>query len=180
MTDVKTAESLIIILRAMHDGYCPSCGLLAWARRPIPFLEVADTWAEDPFPIRADGYSCPKCNFRITAQEVKAIIADSHQIYARHMSVFEAWRKGRESSVVEPGEGYRLIDQNVDSPQPTDEFYLPDAGWVVRGNALAYSPTFTYRRKTGAAYHPVRVPWFDWKGNKTRPAPPYRDLRPRE
>ena len=176
MTDVKTAESLIIILRAMHDGYCPSCGRILQKGSASP-----PGAKEEGAP--GSGYVCEKCGFHITPEEVLGIVSDSHQIYTEHMAIFKLWRKNRENQRIppDPGEGYRLIEQEVDSPRPSDEFYLPDAQeWVPKGNSRRYAPHLIYRRKKGEDYHPVRVPWFDCKGNKTRPAPPYRDLRPRE
>jgi len=68
---------------------------------------------------------------------------DHHTVYRRKVKV-------------DPGEGYRLIDIKVDTPQEGDEFLTGDGTWQSRlSNGPFYAPSTVYRRKV-VTYRPFK------------------------
>lgn len=76
---VERARSLHRVVRALHDGHCPSCGAV------FPCED-----ARQP-----DCETCPRCGFSITNEEAEAACQEFAPVMAKNLAVFEQWRKGR-------------------------------------------------------------------------------------
>ncbi|WP_417744809.1 hypothetical protein [Rosistilla oblonga] len=123
--DVEMAEqarALHRVVRAMHDGHCPSCGHLDDASN---FIVDRDT--------NVESHSCPNCKFRIFRQESEAALAEFRPYLKKSVDVFEAWRKERgplehpaANLVSIDGERYENIMWNETEELRQDEI---DAGW---------------------------------------------------
>lgn len=83
--DVELAErarALHRVVRAMHDGHCPSCGHLA----------NADSFVVDRH-VESERHECPQCAFAIFKHEAEAALAEFRPYLQRSVEVFESWRK---------------------------------------------------------------------------------------
>lgn len=86
------ARALHRVVRAMHDGHCPSCGYLA----PAGLFEVQDRGFRGMgHGFELIGHRCPSCNFKTTWQEEQAALAAFRPHFLKSVEVFEAWRNGR-------------------------------------------------------------------------------------
>lgn len=80
--DVDTAErarALHRVVRAMHDGECPSCHQL-WT-------------SEQVRAPNGDGHECPGCGFVISAEESREALKEFAVFMDRNLDIFEHWRK---------------------------------------------------------------------------------------
>ena len=86
MTEGEITRALYYVLRAMHSGYCPSCNLLAPNMAFYSYLIPGN---------RATlNYACPQCNFRITQDEVQAVLRERN-LSTFQATVFRAWSTKR-------------------------------------------------------------------------------------
>lgn len=76
MTETEIRDCYYI-MRAMHDGACPSCGHVA-----IP----------EEFETRELHLECPKCLFVITNLELRGIKKITHEAVKRRVESFERCR----------------------------------------------------------------------------------------
>ncbi len=73
------AMALHRVVRAMHDGHCPSCG----------YLGPADKfWREE-------SHQCPVCLFTVTEEEARAALMAFKPHFGKSLEVFEQWRSGK-------------------------------------------------------------------------------------
>lgn len=97
--DFEVARSLHRIVRAMHDGECPSCHWLFEAstmrgRRitdPDPCITLVEG---DTVPVKMD-LVCPSCKFTITDEEAKVALDLFGPVMEKNLEVFETWRRER-------------------------------------------------------------------------------------
>lgn len=75
------ARALHRVVRAMHDGHCPSCGFLADA---TAFIVDRDTIAER--------HECPKCMFHIFRWQAELALAEFRPFLNKSVDIFEQWR----------------------------------------------------------------------------------------
>lgn len=80
-SDVTASESRALhrVVRAMHDGNCPKCGLLE------PSHEF----------VRDDGHMCPRCGFAISHDEATAALETFRPFMELNVAAFETWRANR-------------------------------------------------------------------------------------
>jgi hypothetical protein len=89
--DFEVARSLHRVVRAMHDGECPSCHRLFDARAMMT--------AQGRLNVSiAAGHRCPHCGFTITAEESIAAIAAFAPVMKKNLEVFESWRARRNNN----------------------------------------------------------------------------------
>lgn len=89
LDEVSTAEqarALHRVVRAMHDGHCPSCGHL-WNVAQHPAKLDESGFAE---------YVCPSCNFTISPGEAREAIAEFAPYLKKSLKIFDAWSERRE------------------------------------------------------------------------------------
>ncbi|MEM1225935.1 MAG: hypothetical protein AAGJ40_09560 [Planctomycetota bacterium] len=80
-----------------------------------------------------------------------------------------AYRRKIGVDTVDPGEGYRLIDKDADTPQEGDEYlHYSQAKWCVREHSGSWMSNY-YRRKL-----PARAKVGDWVRKIGEPLGPYR------
>jgi predicted RNA-binding Zn-ribbon protein involved in translation (DUF1610 family) len=73
------------VVRALHDGHCPSCGFIF---NPEAYRELVDKYEQ-----------CPRCKFSITAEEMEAACAEFGPVMKKSLAVFEEWRVNRGAKV---------------------------------------------------------------------------------
>ena len=73
------ARALQRVVRAMHDGHCPSCG----------YLGPSEVFWNEEY------HECPVCKFRVTEEEARAALMAFKPHFGKSLEVFEAWRAGR-------------------------------------------------------------------------------------
>jgi len=83
---IERARSLHRVVRALHDGHCPSCGHIFQ-----PHEQVASHGVQ----AYADREQCPKCKFTITHEEAEAVCKEFAPIMRKNLEVFEEWRANR-------------------------------------------------------------------------------------
>lgn len=81
---IERARSLHRVVRALHDGHCPSCGAIVDSRE-----------VQSPMIL---GEKCPKCGFYITTEEAAAAMKEFEPVMKKNLEIFEAWRRERASS----------------------------------------------------------------------------------
>lgn len=74
------ARALHRVVRAMHDGNCPKCGMIT---------RSSDMTTD------VDGWQCPGCEFSITTEEGRAAMSAFRPFMEANVAVFEKWRKLR-------------------------------------------------------------------------------------
>lgn len=74
----ERARAIHRVVRAMHDGHCPSCSNLSAAHRFI----------------REDRHECPSCGFSIFSREAKAALKEFKPYLEESLRIFEEWRFG--------------------------------------------------------------------------------------
>lgn len=77
---IERARSLHRIVRALHDGHCPKCGII---------------FQPGSFTHRPDLELCPRCGFSITHEEAEAACKEFAPVMRRNLEVFESWRANR-------------------------------------------------------------------------------------
>jgi hypothetical protein len=89
--DFETARALHRVVRAMHDGECPSCHCLfespAMRRDRLRLLD--GSYQTTPASM---SMICPHCAFKISAEESQAAIAAFAPVMDRNLAIFEQWR----------------------------------------------------------------------------------------
>lgn len=73
------ARALHRVVRAMHDGHCPSCG----------YLGPAQWFFYDEY------HQCPVCKFTVTEVEARSALMAFKPHFSKSLEVFEQWRAGR-------------------------------------------------------------------------------------
>ena len=89
--DVQNGElerALHRVVRAMHDGHCPSCGHLA------PSYRFAT----------AGHHKCPACGFFVTQEEADEALKLWHPFMQKSVALFNDWRAKRGVGNVAGGE----------------------------------------------------------------------------
>lgn len=77
----EEARALHRVVRAMHDGHCPSCGYLDDAAKFVVDRET-----------EAERHSCPRCLFHIFRHEAELALAEFRPYLGRSVAIFDAWR----------------------------------------------------------------------------------------
>lgn len=77
----EDARALHRVVRAMHDGHCPSCGYLGDARQFINTFSERD-------------HVCPNCGFTIYEKEADAALKAFRSHLLKSVEVFHRWREG--------------------------------------------------------------------------------------
>ena len=90
--DFETARSLHRIVRAMHDGECPSCHRL-FQPNSVVSEKGSYSFASDP----KEDKKCPNCGFTITRDEIDAALGQFAPVMEKNLQVFEQWRRQRSS-----------------------------------------------------------------------------------
>lgn len=94
------ARALHRVVRAMHDGHCPSCGYLGpaecfWAdEKPHPTL-----------PQDEGRHECPVCHFIITETEARGALRAFKPHLKKSLDIFEKWRAGESLSAARNRDG---------------------------------------------------------------------------
>lgn len=80
-SDVTATEARALhrVVRAMHDGNCPKCGLLDAASEFVGF----------------GGHCCPRCEFYISHDDATAALETFRPFMELNVQVFEKWRAQR-------------------------------------------------------------------------------------
>lgn len=89
--DVETfeiARSVHRVVRAMHDGECPSCHAVHTSEA----MQVRGNWHSEAGII---GWECPSCGWGFDKATADAAMAEFAPVMAKNLAVFEAWRKSR-------------------------------------------------------------------------------------
>ena len=73
------ARALHRVVRAMHDGNCPMCGL----------LEASYKFVD------SEGHTCPRCGFFITHTEAADALETFRPFMELNVAEFEKWRHKR-------------------------------------------------------------------------------------
>ena len=73
------ARALHRVVRAMHDGNCPMCGL----------LEASYKFVD------SEGHTCPRCGFFITHTEAADALETFRPFMELNVAAFEKWRAQR-------------------------------------------------------------------------------------
>ena len=76
LTPLPLKASLLVIIRAMRDGICPSC------------LHFGSSDSFNRHPCKR----CPECGFSITEQEMEQVLVMHQPQLYRSLEVFEKWR----------------------------------------------------------------------------------------
>lgn len=94
--DVSTEERARVlhrVVRALHDGHCPSCGHVAsnpsYHRKTFALAIPADERCED-------------CGFTITGAEIQAALAEFRPVMQRNLEIFQSWRESRQTKTAQP------------------------------------------------------------------------------
>lgn len=85
----EEARALHRVVRAMHDGHCPSCSYLG------PAAEFEQHYARGPNRRALIDHVCPQCSFGITYKEAEAALKAFQPHLLKSVSVFEKWRADR-------------------------------------------------------------------------------------
>ncbi len=80
----EKARALHRVVRAMHDGHCPSCG----------HLGSSESFVVDLHPGKGVDHKCPKCCFTVAKEEAEAALAMFRPYLRESVRVFEQWREG--------------------------------------------------------------------------------------
>ena len=94
----EQARALHRVVRAMHDGHCPSCGYLGPAE--LFMRDAQHDWRKGgnppvcPIPNDPeDGWhECPVCHFAITESQARAALKAFRPHLQLSLEVFEQWR----------------------------------------------------------------------------------------
>jgi hypothetical protein len=81
----EVARSLRSVVRAMHDGLCPQCGILC---------DAEDMRKGRGYTQCASGWRCPECEFYLSEATAKAALQASAAHMAAHLAAFRAWHSG--------------------------------------------------------------------------------------
>lgn len=95
--DIELALSVHRVIRSLHDGVCPRCGVV----HPCPEVGIDEQgeYTEE---------RCSACGFTITVEEQKAGLALFAPVMRANLEVFEGWRSSRNTNQVTPKpENYR-------------------------------------------------------------------------
>ena len=96
----EVARVLHRVVRAMHDGHCPSCGYLAPAEqfyRPSNF-DPENMLYGSAEPLEGAKHCCPRCGFTVTEQEASAALAEFRPYLQKSVAIFEQWRASRKAA----------------------------------------------------------------------------------
>tara|TARA_Y100000034_G_C6875031_1_gene400037 strand:+ start:1502 stop:1765 length:264 start_codon:yes stop_codon:yes gene_type:complete len=74
----KEMRDSYYIMRAMHDGACPSCGHLG---------------EPEQFVVQGFCLMCPECNFSMTAKEIRGIEKVTAEVLKQRLESFDACRE---------------------------------------------------------------------------------------
>ena len=91
----ERARALHRVVRAMHDGHCPSCGHLAPSDhfyRPGGLDPSLSLYDENNVPIETK-HVCPNCQFTVTESEASQALAEFRPYLNKSVDVFLEWRK---------------------------------------------------------------------------------------
>lgn len=83
----ELARSLHRVVRAMHDGHCPSCGHLG----PSPAFEYYESSDSE----RLMSHVCPNCGFTVTADEAEEALAMFLPYMQKNHLNFVKWQASR-------------------------------------------------------------------------------------
>lgn len=86
----EEARALHRVVRAMHDGHCPSCGFLGRADHFVRFDHLGVAPALD--------HVCPQCGFTIRKDEAQAVLDAFRPYLSKSLEVFVKWREARNDS----------------------------------------------------------------------------------
>ena len=75
----EEARALHRVVRAMHDGHCPSCGTLSPSEEKVS----------------GNGYRCESCGFAVSGFVAQAALQEFRPFLQRSLTVFEEWREKR-------------------------------------------------------------------------------------
>lgn len=89
--DFETARALHRVVRAMHDGECPSC------HRLFESYQMRRDRAAEDAPKYTTTMICPYCGFSITGVEACAAIDAFAPVMKRNLEIFEQWRESLEA-----------------------------------------------------------------------------------
>lgn len=92
----NTARALHRVVRAMHDGNCPSCGHLGTSQSFI-----TGNLLNAQIGNYVSRYLCPVCDFTITAEQARAALEAFRPYMRANLEIFEKWRGG---TLTEPPE----------------------------------------------------------------------------
>lgn len=84
----EQARALHRVIRAMHDGHCPSCGHLG----PSHTFEKWHSVGSDP---SACDHVCPKCGFTVTHQQATDGLAEFAPFLKKSVDLFNQWTYAR-------------------------------------------------------------------------------------
>lgn len=82
-------RSLHRVVRALHDGECPSCHKISNSERVR----------------QINRNECPHCRFTITADEMNAVAKEFAPVMEKNLAVFEEWRRRGVLPSVTVGDG---------------------------------------------------------------------------
>ena len=98
--DIEQAELgrvLHRVVRAMHDGHCPSCGLL----KPSEiFYQTAITNPQHQEGIRPNRYRCPRCLFAINEEDAIKALEVFRPFLQRSVDIFKEWNRNKDMVVL--------------------------------------------------------------------------------
>lgn len=110
----ETSRALHRVVRAMHDGNCPQCGLL-WSS--------ADFWNANVTHVSAHAfYKCPACGFKITSGEAVAAMAAFRPHMQANLELFKKWRLGQLVSECKSEEELAEQQTQESEKKPQDKF----------------------------------------------------------
>lgn len=88
------ARALHRVVRAMHDGHCPSCGYLASSEEFYikgglsPYMSVHD----EHNTFEQSRHQCPRCQFAITDDEAEEALELFLPYLRKSFEVFKQWQ----------------------------------------------------------------------------------------
>lgn len=103
----EEARALHRVVRAMHDGNCPKCGIVVDAHEMRRTSFAKKMW------------KCPNCSFQILKDEADAAMQAFRPYMLANLEAFEKWRERRRQSV-RPAMSDETIEVTLKLPKPPE------------------------------------------------------------